>query len=310
LSALEPAIGFAVASGHKLRAESAGPRRALADKPVKSKKAGSNPRRGLVTDGQPSTKPPPSAGRRFARLVWDCCVILVIALVISSLIRNFAFEQFRVPTGSMEQTLYGERDEDGRPRTGDRILVSKLGSFHRGDIIVFEDNLGWLAQSPEPSSWLLRSLGFVGLIPDSSKGYLVKRLIGLPGDHVTCCNAAGQIEINGQPLDEPYLHVDENGVLAAPSAQEFDLVVPADHVFVLGDNRPNSADSRYHLCVGTQRTPELAFPHVNDIVGPVVAIAWPLNRATLFHTPASFADVPPQSSAGPPEAVVSVYPVC
>jgi signal peptidase I len=240
----------------------------------------------------------------------EAFIILVAAVVISTLIRTFGFEQFRVPTGSMEQTLYGQRQENGKSLPGDRIFVSKLGDFQRGDVVVFEDQLGWLMESAVEPSLLQKPLEFIGLLPDSSKRYLVKRLIGLPGDRVTCCNANGKIEVNGYELNETYLYQNLDGNLVAPSAQTFDLVVPADRVFVLGDNRNNSADSRYHLCSGPQRTPELAFPHVNDIVGPVAAIVYPFSRMRLFHTPDEFADVPPQSSQGPPQAEVSVYPSC
>jgi signal peptidase I len=239
-------------------------------------------------------------------------VILVIALIISTLIRTFGVEQFRVPTGSMEQTLYGEHDNgDGTRSSGDRIFVAKAGGYDRGDIVVFEDKQGWLSAAPAGVStpWYKDALEFVGVLPDSSKRYLVKRLIGLPGDRVTCCDDQGLIEVNGTPLLEDYLYKNPDGSQVNPSDWEFDVTVPAGHVFVLGDHRNDSADSRYHLCSGTQQTPQAAFPAVEDIQGPVVGIAYPVSRWARFHVPATFEGVPPPGDP-PDEAQVAVYPMC
>ncbi|MDR1806317.1 MAG: signal peptidase I [Propionibacteriaceae bacterium] len=325
LSALEPTLSQG-SSGWAVWSE-ARPRRAIEEKP-RSVRGSAGPRRGLdpaeaapaaspevVSDrsgGEPPPPPPrPSAWRSAFRLVREGLIILVVAVIISTLIRTFGVEQFRVPTGSMEQTLYGvHTDASGKTLSGDRIFVAKLAHYERGDIIVFEDKLGWLADSGETTSWFKRPLELIGLLPDSSKRYLVKRLIGLPGDHVTCCSASGQLSVNGVELDEPYLYTMPDGSKVNASDYPFDIVVPAGHVFVLGDHRNGSSDSRFHLCAGATQTPELGFPSVDDIEGPVVAIAWPWSRMTTFHTPEVFADVPDPTGDPPETAEISQYPSC
>ncbi|MDR0989799.1 MAG: signal peptidase I, partial [Propionibacteriaceae bacterium] len=182
-------------------------------------------------------------------------MVLVLAIVISTLIRTFCFEQFRVPTGSMEQTL----------EANDRIFVSKLSDYQRGDVVVFEDQLDWLTDSNEPTPWWRKPLELVGFLPNSSQQYLVKRLIGLPGDRVSCCSDRGKLEVNGYEIDEPYLYRYPDGSQVAASDQSFDVVVPQGHFFVLGDHRNNSADSRYHLCDGNLATPNQAFPDLETI---------------------------------------------
>ena len=275
------------------------PKRALDAKPLKTPaKSGSvGPRRGIETDSDRDDGSPVKGGGVLG-LVRDVLVILVVAVVISTLIRSFVFEQFRVPSGSMEQTL----------EIRDRIFVAKLSQYHRGDIIVFEDKLDWLEAPTQTDTWRTKPLEFIGLLPDSSKQYLVKRLIGLPGDHVTCCSATGKISINGDELDETYLYRNPDGTFVDPSDLSFDVVVPAGRVFVLGDHRNNSADSRYHLCNGTVQTPEVAFPAEADIQGPVVAIAYPFKRITHFSTPALFDHVPDATGPPPAQPVVTTYP--
>ncbi|MDR1449465.1 MAG: signal peptidase I [Propionibacteriaceae bacterium] len=262
-------------------------RRALAGKAHSH--SGSLPRRG---DSEPE-EARPSAFRRFARFLLETVVIIFAALLLSTLIKTFGVQQYVVPSGSMEQTL----------QVNDHIVVSKIGDYERGDIIVFEDKLGWLPPSPSEPTWYESALQFAGVLPPPDSRYLVKRLIGLPGDHVVCCTD-GRLTVNGQVIDEPYIYPGAN-----PSDIEFDIVIPAGRVFVLGDHRNNSADSRYHLCSSGQRTPAVAFPAVEDIKGPVVAIGWPPKRWTGFSTPEAYASVP---SPGPPpeEAVIAAGPGC
>jgi signal peptidase I len=308
VSTVEPVAGQDWTARAEAARASAGPRRAIDDRPIRSRPAG-GPRRGIEDD---TPAPPPlTPGRRVFRLVQEAVIILVVAVIISTLIRTFGVEQFRVPTGSMEQTLYGiHTDESGRDRPGDRIFVTKLGGYDRGDIVVFEDKLGWLSEGVPASAWYKRALEFVGILPDSSKRYLVKRLIGLPGDHVVCCSANGKITVNGQELDEDYLFTYPDGASVAPSEYLFDLIVPADRVFVMGDHRNDSSDSRLHLCSGTEPTPDLGFPAVDDIEGPVVAIAYPFDRMTRFHTPETYAGVPPPTASPPAHPEITVYPTC
>jgi signal peptidase I len=123
---------------------------------------------------------------------------------------------------------------------------------------------------------------FIGLLPDNSEQHLVKRVIGLPGDRVVCCEAGGQLAVNGAPLDEKYINAAE-----VPEARDFDVVVPAGKVWVMGDNRNHSADSRAHLDSNG------GFVDVADIEGKAAVIAWPLNRiSALDNYPGVFRNVP------------------
>jgi len=204
--------------------------------------------------------------------VRDVAVIVVIALVASFLIKTFIVRSFYIPSGSMEQTL----DID------DRILVDELtprfGGYERGDVVVFRDPGGWLppktVEDTRPAiekglDWLL---SLVGLSAPDSDDHLVKRIIGLPGDHVECCNPIGQMTVNGTPLDESdYLYL-PNGDMAA-SHDAFDVTVPADSLWVMGDNRNSSSDSRAH-----QDQPGKGFVPIENVVGRAFFITWPLAR--------------------------------
>jgi signal peptidase I len=202
---------------------------------------------------------------------------------------------FIIPSESMEKTL----------EINDRVVAMKVVHYQRGDVIVFEDDLGWLPAAAAPSE-AQKVLEFVGLLPAGGNQYLVKRLIGLPGDHVTCCSASGRVKVNGVELDETsYLYTNVDGTTVAPSEAAFDVVVPAGRVFVLGDHRNRSADSRYHLCDTSEGTKGLgAFPTLASIQGPVRANAYPFDRSRTFSVPATFASVP--AAAGAPPALPKI----
>ncbi|WP_104118500.1 signal peptidase I [Arthrobacter sp. B1805] len=224
--------------------------------------------------------------RGFLAWLKEIGTIVVIALVLSFLIKTFLFRAFFIPSGSMEKTL----------EIDDRIFVNQLVpqpfDLERGDIVVFRDTEGWLPEQAEVEvSWLKEAMIFIGLAPDESQQHLVKRVIGLPGDHVICCDAQGRITVNGQPLDEPYLYPGAN-----PSDLPFDVVVPEGRIWVMGDHRNASADSR-----ANRDKPGEGFVEVDDIEGKAAVIAWPLNRiGFLGNHPDVFDDVPdPQPSAQP-----------
>ena len=214
-----------------------------------------------------------SKRRSAARWIAEFAVYLVVAVVVVSLVRVFLVQPFLVPSGSMEETL---RDQD-------TIVAWKPGEPQRGMIVVFRDDLGWLGPIDPAPTWK-RVLSWVKILPNQDEQYLVKRLIGMPGDHVSCCDSQGRLSVNGQVLDEPYLYYSNKAV----AQRHFDVVVPAGRIFVLGDHRDSSADSRDHMCKGDADP----FPSVDAIQGKVVAIMRPFSRAQWFHIPSTFATVP------------------
>ena len=209
-------------------------------------------------------------------------IIVVAALVISFLIKTFVVQPFVIPSESMEDTLI----------ENDRVLASRFVprflDVHRGDVVVFKDPGGWLEEDPQSeSTGLVRAgeafLTFIGIRPVDAGEHLIKRVIGLPGDQVTCCDDQGRVSVNGVAIDETYL---KPGSL--PSEVPFDVTVPEGYLFVLGDNRQNSGDSRYNRDKRGE-----GFVPIENVVGTAVAKVWPLDRASLMRNPGSvFEDVP------------------
>lgn len=210
--------------------------------------------------------------------VWqESLLLLAIALVLAIAIKYFFVQAFYIPSPSMEPMFI----------KNDRILVQKIsywggGSPQRGDIVVFKDPGDWLgADSKKASNPVTKALEAVGLYP--AGGHLVKRVIGIGGDRVKCCDAQGRVTVNGKPLnEESYL---PKGTL--PSEDPFDIRVPEGHLWVMGDNRGNSSDSRVHM-----GEPGGGYVDVDLVVGKVWALIWPLKRAKWIHTPKTFEDIP------------------
>jgi signal peptidase I len=230
-------------------------------------------------------------------LLKELVLIIGVALVLSVLVRTFVAQAFFVPSSSMEDTLLIQ----------DRILASKLstdlGGVNRGEIVVFTDPGDWLPEPEQPTgaAGMVRSaLMFVGLLPSDTGEDLVKRVIGVGGDRVVCCDADGRITVNGVSLDESAYLKPGGGT----DQVRFDVVVPADRVFVMGDNRADSSDSRYHL------EEDYGTVSIDSVVGRVVAVVWPLAHwsgqpvPAIFENPALDAGTP-QGSAGSPSAVPS-----
>jgi signal peptidase I len=222
-----------------------------------------------------------SAGRRRGakrkRPFWrEFVVVVVVALVLAVLLKTFVVQVFSIPSGSMENTLL----------PGDRVLVNKL-VYHmrgiaRGDIVVFSGQGSWGPDAPPPpGNLLLRFFDDVGnLVGFSTPGTdYIKRVIGLPGDHVACCNANGQVTVNNVPLSEKsYLFPGD-----PPSQLPFNVIVPAGHLWVMGDNRSDSDDSRYHTAdPGGGSVPESA------VVGRAFMVIWPVSRIHDLPIPATF----------------------
>ena len=215
-------------------------------------------------------------GGSFGRALREIVIIVVIALVASALLRAFVMQAFFVPSGSMLPTI----------QLHDRIVVSRIGDIERGEVVVFEDPGGWIppAEQPAPPGPLRSALEWVGLLPNSGHEHLVKRVIGLPGDHVVCCNRQGRLVINGDA-------VDETGFLADTSQgadnTSFNVTVPADSIFVLGDNRYVSGDSSRHP------HGQSAFVPTDLVTGRAVAVVWPASDIKILHIPSAYDGVPP-----------------
>ena len=189
------------------------------------------------------------------------------ALIIALLVKTFLLQVFYIPSGSMEDTLM----------VGDRVAVNRL-AYHlqeprRGDVVVF-DGAGTFTPEPlEPESSNVVEAVFtelgrtVGLVPPPDTVF-VKRLIGVGGDRVVCCDQNGAVTVNGEPLEEPYLYPGD-----LPSTQPFDVLVPPGHMWLMGDHRSASADSRSHL-----GDPGGGMVPVEEAIGRVAAVVWPVNR--------------------------------
>ncbi|MFS0732821.1 signal peptidase I [Microbacterium sp. 1P10UB] len=240
---------------------------------------------------RPDAADAPARRRGWLYFLRDVLVIVLIAILVSFLVKTFLVRSFYIPSGSMENTL----------QVKDRILVDEItprfGEYGRGDIVVFRDPGGWLPPSTSPArpplveagDWLL---SLVGLSAPDSDDHLIKRVIGLPGDHVVCCNGIGQLTVNGVPVDET------SYTKLAPtdpaSAIPFDVTVPEGSLWVLGDNRNQSKDSRYNT-----DQPGRGFVPIDNVVGRAFVITWPFDRFGMldFHHEV-FAGVPAPAAGG------------
>ena len=221
---------------------------------------------------------PAKPRRRRRSVVVETVLIVAVSLVVAAAIRAFVAQAFYIPSGSMENTLL----------EGDRILVSKVslwfGDVNRGDVVVFEDPGGWLNEPRlATTNPVRRVLEFVGVAPSSTEGDLVKRVIGVAGDRVQCCDKKGRVTVNGKPLDEPYLYPGDSPSDCPEGTCRFDVTVPGGSLWVMGDHRSVSGDSRVQP-KATQFVPE------SDVVGKAVAVFWPLDRLAWLSTPETFSD--------------------
>lgn len=212
----------------------------------------------------------PSRSRSVRLFIRDILVIFLIALLASVLIKTFLIRSFYIPSTSMENTLM----------VNDRIIVNQLVPalvpIDRGDVVVFRDPGGWLNPRPETEqSPMIAALDWamsaVGLSASDSDDHLIKRVIGLPGDRVTCCTPLGELTINGVPISEPYIIVPDGQSNAA--SVPFDVTVPPDSLWVMGDNRYNSKDSSRN-----QDLPGKGFVPIDHVVGRAFVISWPVDR--------------------------------
>lgn len=216
---------------------------------------------------------------------WDIPVTLAIAVGVVLLITTFVVKPFSIPSGSMENTLL----------VGDRVLVNRMvyhfRDVQRGDVIVFDGTDSFVPAGDKPQrnpisaafTWVGQSLGLIQ--PDSTD--FIKRVIGVAGDHVVCCDVDGRITVNGVALDETYLYPDD-----VPSFDEFDVVVPEGKLWVMGDHRSNSADSRSHM-----GDPGGGFVPTSKVIGRGMVVLWPPSEIKILGIPPEFDTIPAPASA-------------
>jgi signal peptidase I len=211
---------------------------------------------------------------RKGSLLRELPILIALALIVSLLIKSFLVQFFFIPSGSMENTL----------QIKDRVAVNRIpfigNNIERGDVIVFRDPAGWLPDASQQSgnrvmSAIRDGLVLVGVIPNPAKQYLVKRVIGVAGDQVIAKDSV--LTINGEETYEPYIFAGNS-----PSDTDFNVTVPEGKVWVMGDHRGASGDSRVH-----QDDINNGMVPVDKITGKAVAIIWPLNRIDVIasHDP-------------------------
>ena len=210
---------------------------------------------------------------RKGSLLREFPILIIVALAVSIVIKTFLVQFFFIPSGSMENTL----------QINDRVAVNKVPfigkSIKRGDVVVFRDPDNWL---PEPyvgdqNKFIAKikdAFVAVGVLPNPTKQYLVKRVIGVAGDKVECCSKDKKLMINGVEIEEPYIFAGN-----AASDTNFNVTVPAGKIWVMGDHRGASADSRFHQDdINNGMVPN------SKITGKVVGIVWPIKNLGIVDS--------------------------
>jgi len=245
----------------------------------------STPAEGSPRENRSRSSASRGTGRKHLPVWQETLLLLVVALLLAIGIKQFLAQAFYIPSESMEPGLV----------LNDRILVQKPsywgdGTPQRGDVVVFKDPGGWLGPQ-EPTSGLTEVLTKIGLYPEG--GHLVKRVIGVAGDVIECCDKKGRLLVNGVPVDES--EYARPGECYGPNrgCRWKTTVVPEGELFVMGDNRARSADSSAHMCT-PRETDCSQDPFVDEdlVVGKVMAVIWPLDKMRWEHRPDAFDDVP------------------
>jgi signal peptidase I len=268
----------------------------------KPRGAPSSPTENLLPTGSRRTGPPSGGRSRAERrklqrkvkrrrrrgAVKEIPLLIGVAVLIALVLKTFLVQAFVIPSGSMEQTI----------RIGDRVLVDKLTPWfgsrpQRGDVVVFRDPGGWLQgeqatkkDDPVVIKQVKEGLAFIGLLPSDDEKDLIKRVVGVGGDRVKCCDTQGRVTVNGVPLNEDYLYPGD-----VPSKTPFDVTVPEGRLWVMGDHRSNSADSREHQDTDFGTVSE------DEVVGRAMVIAWPFGHWTTLDEPKTYASVSDAASA-------------
>jgi signal peptidase I len=210
---------------------------------------------------------------RKGSLLRELPILVVVALVVSLVIKTVLVQFFFIPSGSMENTL----------QINDRVAVNKLPfigkSIGRGDVVVFRDPDNWLPEpyTTEQNKFMAKAkeaLVAVGVLPNPAKQYLVKRTIGISGDNVECCSKGKKLMINGVEIDEPYIFAGNSA-----SDTNFNVTVPEGKIWVMGDHRGASADSRFH-----QEDINNGMVPLSKVTGKVVGIIWPIKNLGIVQS--------------------------
>jgi signal peptidase I len=211
------------------------------------------------------------SAHRKSSLLRELPILVAIAVIVSIIIKTFLVQFFYIPSGSMENTLL----------VNDRVAVNKFGNFFsevsRGDVVVFRDTAGWLPEESNDFGSGVRDriregLVFIGILPDPAKQYLIKRVIGVAGDTIVCCDQDDRLTINGVAIDEPYIFPGDKA-----SESEFEVIVPDGYIWVMGDHRGASADSRFHRDDAND-----GFVPLSAVTGRAVAIVWPIKNISIL----------------------------
>ena len=218
---------------------------------------------------------------RKGSLLREIPIIIGSALIVSIIVKTFFLHFFYIPTGSMENTL----------QVGDRIAVNKFGALFseikRGEIVVFADPDNWLGQAPDDQNSGLIGQGknlliTIGVVPDPAKQYLIKRVIGVGGDTVICCDDQDKLQVNGKSVDEPYVYENDKA-----SESNFNVTVPEGFIWVMGDHRAASSDSRFHTNdVNSGMVP------LNKVVGRATFIVWPVSNLDFLEKGSDLGKLP------------------
>ncbi|MEV0441622.1 signal peptidase I [Streptomyces spectabilis] len=238
------------------------------------------------TGAEPPKPPEPEKGKKHKSFWKELPLLIGIALVLALIIKTFLVQAFSIPSDSMQNTL----------QQGDRVLVDKLTPWfgsepERGEVVVFKDPGHWLDGEPTPDpNAVQRVLGWIGLMPSADEKDLIKRVVGVGGDTVEC-KGTGPLKVNGKALNEPYVYPGNTPCTDDDQGGQFKITVPKGKIWVMGDHRQNSLDSRYH-----QNQPGGGSVPVDNVVGRAFVIAWPPTRWGTLPVPDTF-DQPGLSQA-------------